>query len=325
MTDIATLIRQMAHDRGYSSAIGDAMAGIAFHESSHDPRNIGDGGTSYGLFQLHRNGGALGSMSDAQARRYLDPRLNTTFALDHLKGIVNNRMTTAQAVDAISRRFERPANPSGEIAHALEWLRGNQTSTPLSGQPSLGGALPAGGGAGGSPMDSAMTGAITGAKANATLLHLPFIKLPDIGGQIPFRATVDQNVNPTSVPAPSELGSAITAAAKHFLGIKYTWGGTTPQGGFDCSGIVQYVFRKFGISTPRVSEDQFKGGQGVSQSQARPGDLIFFRHASGDVGHVGIFLGNGQFLHAPHTGDVVKISNLAGYGLPVAGFRRYAR
>ena len=326
--DIASLIRQMAREKGYSSTIGDALVGIAHHESGHNPRALGDGGTSYGLFQLHRNGGALGNMTDAQARKYWDPRENTAFALRAIAPHVNNRMSLEQAVDAISRKFERPANPSGEIASALAYLRrGNQASVPFGGSPSFGGAPDAAGGAdmGAPAVDPAMLRAVTGAKANARLLNLPFIKLPDVGGDIPFRAQVDQNITPDQVPGPSQVGDAIVAAAKHFLGIKYTWGGTTPKTGFDCSGIIQYVFRKFGITTPRVSQDQFKGGQAVRNGQQRPGDLIFFRHADGQVGHVGILLGNGKFLHAPHRGDVVKISNLAGYGLPVAGIRRYAK
>lgn len=315
---IADLIRQQARAAGYSSAIADALVAVSHAESGHDPRSLGDGGTSYGLFQLHR-GGALGNMSDAQARRYLDPRENTRFVLNAIRPLVHNGMDTRTAIDAIVRRFERPANPGGEINRAIAYLGGAQPSAAFpssSTNTSPGGAF---GDAAGP--DPAMQRAIAGAQANERLLNLPHIKMPS-SGSIPFRATLDPGVQP---PTPAGVGGAITAAAKHFLGVKYTWGGTTPEGGFDCSGLVQYVFNKFGITTPRVSQDQFRGGQAVNPNQARPGDLIFFRHAGGDVGHVGIYLGNGQFLHAPHTGDVVKISNLAGYGLPVAGYRRYAR
>lgn len=320
MTTIPELIRSMAADAGYSPNVGNALVGISHHESSHDPRALGDGGTSYGLFQLHRNGGALGNISDAQARKYWDPRENTAFALRAIKPFVNSGMSVEQAVDAISRKFERPANPSGEIAAALAYLRsGGSSSTPIQSTPSVTDATAAP--AGPSP---GLVAAVKGGYRNEDLLNLPHIKLPDIGGQIPFRAALDPGVAPHEAPQPSQIGEAIVAAAKNFLGVPYVWGGASPKG-FDCSGLVQYVFGKFGVKTPRVSEQQFLAGKKVDPARAQSGDLIFFRHPDGAVGHVGIYLGGGQFLHAPHKGDVVKISKLAGYGLPVAGFRRYAR
>ena len=322
MTDIATLIRQMSRDAGYSSRIGDALVGISHHESSHNPRALGDAGTSYGLFQLRRGNGALGNLTHAQATKYWNPRENIGFTLRAIKPYVNNGMTVEQAVDAISRKFERPANPSGEIAAALAYLRsGKQTSVPFAGTPSSGGAPAAGDGAGGPDPD--LVRAVTGAKANARLLKLPYIELPDIGSEIPFRAQVDRNISPQQVPQPSAIGDAIVKSAKHFLGIKYTWGGTSPSTGFDCSGLMQYVYHKFGISIPRVSQDQFRGGQKVSASSARPGDLVFFARGA-DVHHVGMYIGNGLFLQAPRTGDVVKISKLSDRS-DIAGFRRYAK
>jgi cell wall-associated NlpC family hydrolase len=152
-------------------------------------------------------------------------------------------------------------------------------------------------------------------------LHLPFIRLPDVGGSIPFRASVDQGA---VAPPPTQMGQAITAAAKHFLGIQYKWGGTSPTTGFDCSGLTQYVFAKFGVHIPRVAADQFNAGHKVSRGQAQAGDLVFFSSAAQGVHHVGIYLGNGMFLQAPHTGDVVKISKLSDRG-DIAGFRRFGR
>ncbi|SHJ80385.1 Cell wall-associated hydrolase, NlpC family [Clostridium amylolyticum] len=92
--------------------------------------------------------------------------------------------------------------------------------------------------------------------------------------------------------------------AYQFQGIPYVYGGTTPSG-FDCSGFTQYVFRKFGISIGRTTYNQIGAGRAVSQSQMQPGDLVF-THA----GHVGIYVGNGNFIHAPHTGDKVKVSKV---------------
>ncbi|WP_066393757.1 NlpC/P60 family protein [Neobacillus mesonae] len=102
----------------------------------------------------------------------------------------------------------------------------------------------------------------------------------------------------------SASASQVIANAKKYLGVPYVWGGTTPSG-FDCSGFTSYVFRSVGISLPRVSRDQQRVGTRISTSQVRPGDLVF---RGNPAHHVGIYIGNGQYIHAPQTGDVVKIS-----------------
>ena len=103
-----------------------------------------------------------------------------------------------------------------------------------------------------------------------------------------------------------------------YLGVPYVWGGSSPRG-FDCSGLVMYAFAAVGISLPHSSYAQFNMGTPVSIGQLQPGDLVFFSGAS----HVGIYIGGGQFIHAPHTGDVVKISSLSGYySSAFAGGRR---
>ena len=100
----------------------------------------------------------------------------------------------------------------------------------------------------------------------------------------------------------STLGSQIVEYAKQFLGTPYVYGGTTTEG-FDCSGFTQYVYKHFGISIPRVSEDQIN--YGTQTSDPVPGDL-FFPH----TGHVGIYIGNGKVIHSPQTGEVIKISDV---------------
>ncbi|WP_163239091.1 C40 family peptidase [Clostridium sporogenes] len=102
----------------------------------------------------------------------------------------------------------------------------------------------------------------------------------------------------------------IVQYAKKFLGVPYVWGGTTPNG-FDCSGFVQYVYAHFGKQLPRTTYTQVKCGTAVSLNNLRPGDLVFFYPGSNGPDHVGIYIGNNQYIHAPHTGDHVKISYLS--------------
>lgn len=100
------------------------------------------------------------------------------------------------------------------------------------------------------------------------------------------------------------------------LGTPYRWGGTSPDSGFDCSGLVGYVFRNaLGIELPRVSREMAKAGEPVADRAAMAaGDLVFFSRRGGEVDHVGIYLGEGRFVHAPRTGRDVTVSNLdSGY------------
>jgi len=109
------------------------------------------------------------------------------------------------------------------------------------------------------------------------------------------------------VAAPSpQAGVAIKAAISQ-LGIRYRWGASSPGVAFDCSGLTQWAWAKAGVSIPRVSRSQYSALLRVPISQAQPGDLLFSQTS---FFHVGIYIGNGQMIHAPRTGDVVKISTV---------------
>ena len=111
-----------------------------------------------------------------------------------------------------------------------------------------------------------------------------------------------------SAPTSSSKGQAIVEQAKKYLGVRYVYGGTTPKG-FDCSGLVQYVCKSLGINVNRTAAAQFNNGKAVNKSDLQAGDLVFFAKG-GRIHHVGIYVGNGQMIHAPQTGDVVKYSSI---------------
>jgi cell wall-associated NlpC family hydrolase len=113
-----------------------------------------------------------------------------------------------------------------------------------------------------------------------------------------------------SAPLPSGSGNAAAASvAMQYLGVPYVWGGASPSG-FDCSGLASYAYAQIGKSVPHFTGAIYAGFPHVPSGQEQVGDLVFFN----GLGHMGIYIGGGQFVHAPHTGDVVKVSNLSDRG-----------
>ena len=123
--------------------------------------------------------------------------------------------------------------------------------------------------------------------------------------------------SPLPAAPPAQYGGVV-GIAMQYLGIPYVYGGSSPSG-FDCSGFVMYVYAQVGVSLPHNAAAQYGYGTPVDRSQLQPGDLVFFN----GLGHNGIYIGGGQFIHSPHTGDVVKISSLSGwYSSTWVGARR---
>jgi hypothetical protein len=143
---------------------------------------------------------------------------------------------------------------------------------------------------------------------------MPWALLGLSGARAPGLASTPEPFSGAGLPIPAGSPAGVHAVllAERFLGTPYVWGGASPTGGFDCSGLVMYVYGQLGVSLPHFTGYQWNVGRRLGQNDAlQPGDLVFFHMHSYGPGHEGMYIGNGQFIHAPHTGDVVKISSLS--------------
>jgi cell wall-associated NlpC family hydrolase len=119
------------------------------------------------------------------------------------------------------------------------------------------------------------------------------------------------------------LGPQAVAIAKRYLGIPYVWGGASPTGGFDCSGLMLYVYKQLGITLDHYAAWQFLEGKRIAPDDLQPGDLVFWEPKADGPGHVGMYVGDGKMINAPHTGDVVRIVSIQGRSGYVGAVRPY--
>ena len=147
---------------------------------------------------------------------------------------------------------------------------------------------------------------------NPTLLAVIFFAL----SALPVQATetvsdTAAQENPSLMRRATASIQAATDDALALIGVRYKRGGTSPETGFDCSGFVGHVFREgMGLILPRTSREISKEGQAIRKNELQPGDLVFFNTMRRTFSHVGIYLGEGQFIHSPRTGGKVRIEDM---------------
>jgi len=129
----------------------------------------------------------------------------------------------------------------------------------------------------------------------------------------PYVAEGTFSVSGAGTSGSAAKGTEIANFALRFVGCSYVWGGASPEEGFDCSGLVYYAYAHFGYTLERVADDQAHSGTPVSPDNMQPGDIICFYSGGGYVGHVGIYIGDGKFVHAANSATGVVVSELTGY------------
>jgi len=112
-----------------------------------------------------------------------------------------------------------------------------------------------------------------------------------------------------AVSSAASAEARVVRYARRLLGVPYSYGGASPASGFDCSGFTSFVYGHFGIALPHYSVAQFSLGRRVSRAGLQPGDLVFFD----GLGHVGLYIGHGEFIHAPHSGTRVSVGSMNGW------------
>ncbi len=149
--------------------------------------------------------------------------------------------------------------------------------------------------------------AAQGAAANAADSEVALGGSVDTSTSTDTSAAIESSAPIQLPPTDGSIGAQAVSISMQYLGIPYVWGGASPSG-FDCSGLTMYVYAQVGVSLSHYTGSQWNEGARVPFDQLIPGDLVFFRP---DLGHMGMYIGGGQYINAPQTGDVVKISSMA--------------
>lgn len=363
---IGGVVHSIEHGLGglLGAAVATPTAGAAINPTTHvggggANRNLantstgGGGGATSGLppelgaaieHAAHTYGVPASTLAGIwrieSGRTYPNPAVNSS-GYGGLFGTTKwNASTQEQANYAASILHHLLQTHGGNMAAALHaYSGGGYTSVPGGG-----GGWSAGvrGGPGGHQIAPAATGGVGGAVDPTELVmrqmeeslasghYDPSYVLSNVLHQLgdqPLQGNV-QGIDfqlPKGGKAAGAARGAI-ALAEHFLGTPYAWGGESPSG-FDCSGLLQYIWARMGVRIPRTTFDQWKVGQKIGLNQLKPGDAVFFVGSDGtrsSPGHVGIYIGGGRMIDAPHTGTTVRIENVRGFPGYV-GARRYTR
>lgn len=314
----ATHIAAAAAQRGL-----DPQAVLAVASQEGLGGGVGDSGTSFGPFQLHA-GGALPSEVWAKGPQYAaawawSPE-GINYALDRMASVARGLKGQA-AVQAIVAHFERPANIPGEVSGAMA-AYGQPVSDAAQGL-RMGDGIPAspagnlgGGLGGGMTEDQVLNQGLSDLASGHYNPSVQIMHLFRAAASTPLKTSIGGIHFEIPKGGLGKTARGALALAQQYLGVKYTYGGESPATGFDCSGLLQYVWSHQGVNIPRTSQQQFDTGMPVSRNALQPGDAVFFVGGDGTrsaPGHVGMYIGHGLFIEAPHTGATVRVSRLAGY------------
>lgn len=300
-----------------------AMLAIAHHESGDRFGAVGDNGSSFGPWQLHV-GGAL---PQGMGANFANSRKGVMYVARQMAADGAAGKKGLAAIQAMSRNFERPANPAAEIQDAWNFYQGH----PGMGAGGIGGG--AGGGmmavphAGLTPnkaaiaqslMNFATTGSVTGTPGANPVVSM-------FSNYMQQHGTLNTPVSSKTGAFPGATGkvAGILQSAHSVVGTPYVWGGESKKG-FDCSGLIQWAYAQHGINLPRTTYQQIKVGKPVQWGKFRPGDLIFSNFEGPGAGptHVVMYVGNGKVIAAPHTGASVEYENVNLFKNNFVGARR---
>lgn len=298
----------------------DPQAALAVARVEGLGGGVGDGGHAFGPFQLNDAGGVL-TNRPGNHRQFAESPAGINWALDQIAGVARG-LHGRGAVNAIVRRFERPANPDAEVQKALGLYGGGGGATT----PGIAGSITGGIPAPSPPQQGGLPPIVASLFAqNQQALGAPTPPALLAGLLSSPGASTAPRTSRLKVQVqgkPDSRAKGAVALAHEYLGTPYVWGGEKP-GGFDCSGLVQYVMAQQGVNVPRTTYEQFKHGQPIGKAQLQAGDAVFFHPTKGGPAHEGLYIGGGRFIEAPHTGATVRVSKLAGRSDFIGG-RRFA-